>query len=130
MLCYLWKCFLSSNVMFTCNKHHQLLWMWLYDTSFCKYERCYLLKFYYWKAEMIKLINNTNHLPHVDGQVDLSFVIILAKLRCKLHVQSIGAIIMLICNLQSMSLSRLAYGLSHATVGRNIGWKMVLPLVH
>lgn len=121
MLCYSWKCLLSSNVMFTCNKHHQLLWMWLHDTSFCTYERCDLLEFYYWKDEIIEFRKNTNHLPHVDGQIDPSFVIILAKLCCKLCKQSIGATIMLICDLQSMSLSRLAYGLSYATIGRNIG---------
>jgi hypothetical protein len=77
---------------------------------------------------MIKLGKNTNHLSHVDG--DPSFVIILAKLCCKLCGQSIGATIVLICDLQSMSLSQLAYGLFYATIGRNIDWKMVLPWVH
>jgi hypothetical protein len=91
---------------------------------------CYLLEFYYWKDEMIKLRKNTNHLPHVDAQVDPNFVIILAKLCCKLCGQSIGATIMLIRNLQSMCLNRLTYGLSYAAIGKNIGWKMVLPLVH
>jgi hypothetical protein len=79
---------------------------------------------------MIKLRKNTNHLPHIDGQIDPSFIIILAKLCCKLCGQSIGAIVTLISDLQSMSLSRLAYGLSYATIGRNIVRKMVLPLVH
>jgi hypothetical protein len=30
---------LSDEIMFTCNKQHQLFWMWLQDVLFYVYER-------------------------------------------------------------------------------------------
>jgi hypothetical protein len=38
------------------------------------------------------------HFPHVDGQIDLSLAIVLARFGCILCGQAIGVAFMLICN--------------------------------
>jgi hypothetical protein len=94
---------LSLEIMFTCNKQHQQLWMWLKDMLFYMWKvlplGVLLLKGrdgQTWKDHVHNCV--LCHLPNVDGQIDPSLAMIPIGLWCMSCGQYFGTTIMLICD--------------------------------
>jgi hypothetical protein len=93
---------LSHEIMFTYNKQHQLLWMWLQDVLFyvCKSVIVGGQDGQTWK-DHVHINCAPCHLHNVDGQMNPSLDVVPISLWCMLCGQTLRAAIMLICDKSS-----------------------------
>jgi hypothetical protein len=108
------------------------IWMWLWGMLFFMFRQLYLLKSYCWRVKMVKYGRTMciicamspsqcgwpNWFIFNSGSYWLMNYVMWAIFR---NYRCVDLWLMF---------SRLAYGVSYATLGRNANWKMVLLLVH